>query len=572
MCINILPKALRAVSLNRKRNTLVIEFDPDACESNLPRTLASDPDLSRVFQDVLGCQHLEIYLHEPKPAALAKLTQFLPAIEGKLTMIDYFDRKIAGRGCAPNFSRSEIGYKKAWEIAIDEEFETECEVLTECLGGNVGLHVQFDDTITVFYERNRPYTHEAHPLEGEPTFKIKFPDGELVPAYCSLKQVDKYNSSGFLELTLSNKSDKHLAEIKKSSPAEFQLFPCASERRKRQQIYTLNEIMKALKEKTSVDLKSIVWGAGDQEAMRKVDPVLEKCPHLERLDTYQAEAFRHMLHREEGSTNVVLISGPAGTGKTTTCASALAAVVDLQHEWLPILVVAEKNKAIQAAFLSTLKATEENKNRNILFLLSKHARLAFEKESDPTLQLIEPFTLPAKIKEKGPKPDQISWVDFKSEIIGEQSIVFTTIDMIYLTTKYWSCFKPKILVVDDAAATNELSCLLPWVQFRHTIKRFVLTGDQEQLKPYAISGNGTMSTSLFQRLRGSYWPVADLKMNHRMQPNVSEVVKSAFYPGLNFEARSTEEERESGQEKDEEPSTEEEAEDLSEAEDEDTTG
>ncbi|KAF3295262.1 NFX1-type zinc finger-containing protein 1 [Orbilia oligospora] len=92
-----------------------------------------------------------------------------------------------------------------------------------------------------------------------------------------------------------------------------------------------------------------------------------------------------------------------------------------------------------------------------------------------------------------------------------------------------------MLVLDDAAATTELNSLLAWLMFRQSIGRFVLIGDETKLKPYSISGNGQMLTCLFEKLRISDWPTANLEMNHRMAEEVSALVKTAFYPNRELE-------------------------------------
>ncbi|KAF3166796.1 NFX1-type zinc finger-containing protein 1 [Orbilia oligospora] len=92
-----------------------------------------------------------------------------------------------------------------------------------------------------------------------------------------------------------------------------------------------------------------------------------------------------------------------------------------------------------------------------------------------------------------------------------------------------------MLVLDDAAATTELNSLLAWLMFRQSIGRFVLIGDETKLKPYSISGNGQMLTCLFEKLRISDWPTANLQMNHRMAEEVSALVKTAFYPNRELE-------------------------------------
>ncbi|KAF3141467.1 hypothetical protein TWF594_006022 [Orbilia oligospora] len=168
-----------------------------------------------------------------------------------------------------------------------------------------------------------------------------------------------------------------------------------------------------------------------------------------------------MLNKEEDFSGIVLISGPAGTGKTTTCASAIAATIEFQHQWLPILVVADSFETIQALFAGTLKALGPYSKYQMLFLLSKDARSSLGEENDHFKSVMEAHSMASKVKQRGGKPEGATWFDLKSEIIRQQTIIFVTIEILFLTRDYWKSFKPQILILDDAAATNEMNSLLP---------------------------------------------------------------------------------------------------------------
>ncbi|TGJ72604.1 hypothetical protein EYR41_004487 [Orbilia oligospora] len=289
------------------------------------------------------------------------------------------------------------------------------EIPKDSLGGQVELALGKEGNVRVFYPRKKEYTQEVHQLGGKPQFILKFPNGQSISAFCTADQVKEYNNSGLLEPTLSKKSDKSLVIAETSSAGQFQLLPCTPVIRKQQQEFTLAEEV----------------------------------------------AFKHMLNKEEDFSGIVLISGPAGTGKTTTCASAIAATIEFQHQWLPILVVADNLKTIQALFAGTLKALGPDSKYQMLFLLSKDARSSLGEENDPFKSVIEAHSMASKVKQRGGKPEGATWLDLKSEIIGQQTIIFVTIEILFLTRDYWKSFKPQMLILEDAAATNEMNSLLP---------------------------------------------------------------------------------------------------------------
>ncbi|KAK6514969.1 NFX1-type zinc finger-containing protein 1 [Arthrobotrys conoides] len=534
MRIIFFPKSIQSAYLWEARCSIELKLNPNTSESCLPKEIEEDVDLSNIFKEVTTFNRLEIFFDQKQNQDLPKLKDFLVALEGKRTPTDDVGENrllgVTGRGATV----SEIRYQKRWEAAIQEESEAEEKVLRKRLGGRIGLALSSEGDVKVFFPSRKESTHEIHPLEGEPHFLIKFPNGEFVPAFCNVDQVRKYNDSGLLNVTLSKESEEHLEIIRASLVGQFRLLPCTSEINKQQQLFTLAELLKSINEDTPIAFRNILYADTDIELEMEIDPLLESCPQLKDLDPFQEIAFRHMLHKDEDSLNVVLVSGPAGTGKTSTAACAIAAMVEYQPQRLPILVVADKYKAIQTVFAETLRTLGPDPECQILLLQSEHARRTLEGENDLLRNTMRAYSMAAKVKERGGKPRDITWSNFNAEIIGQQTIVFATIDMLYFTREDWKGFKPQMLILNEAAATNEMRSLLPWALFRQSIQRFILIGDQRQLGPYSASGNSAMETSLFQRLVISGWPSADLKMNHRMSPAISKVVKESFYPHSEF--------------------------------------
>ncbi|KAF3286778.1 hypothetical protein TWF970_008618 [Orbilia oligospora] len=524
---------IRSVFLHEKRCSITLELNRKTCKSHLPKELASNRDLSQVYKDVTTLCSVEVFFEPQKVSVLGKIRDFLLALEGKRTII-CTDRNRSPSESMPSITTSEFLYRRTWETAIQKEFEAEDEILKDRLGGQVELALGKEGNVRVFYPRKKEYIQELHQLGGKPQFILKFQNGESISAFCTADQVKEYNNSGLLELTLSKNSDKSLVIAEASSAGQLQLLPCTPVIRKQQQEFTLAEVVKSFDEDTPITGHDILWANYDRMLGDEIDPLLENCPQLRDLDRSQEVAFKHMLNKEEDFSGIVLISGPAGTGKTTACASAIAATIEFQHQWLPILVVADNFKTIQALFSGTLKALGPDPKYKMLFLLSKDARSTLKEENDPFRSVIEAHSMASKVKQRGGKPEGTTWLDFKSEIIGQQTIVFVTIEMLFSTRDYWKSFKPQMLILDDATATNEMNSLLPWVLFRQTIQRFILMGDEAQLKPYSAHEGSTMTASLFQRFRTSNWPTAQLKINYRMSPEVSRVVKKSFYSHMNF--------------------------------------
>ncbi|KAF3295261.1 hypothetical protein TWF132_001958 [Orbilia oligospora] len=382
----------------------------------MPIALAQNPGLTKIFANILKSSNLQIYLDSPVPILRRTVVEFLDVLRGKRQLMEKVTKKIYG-GVLPVPMRSQLVYQRCWEIAIKEEFEAEAATIKECLGGRVGLAPNFDNSVQVYYPRGKMYTNEIHKLEGRPSFKIQFPSGKIIQAFANPKQVDRYNESGFLELSLFNSSEEDFVELKKSSAGKFTLIPRASETRKRREEFTIDGLMNAPNEETLISFQSLMWANRPVGFGETINNELENSTIFRNLDKFQKTAFRYILHEEKNLGEIVLVSGPAGAGKTLTAASAIVAAMKHQPQRLPILVIAEKNIAVENIFTACIKILgQDTADFNILFLQSKFARLTLKERNRDIADLIRPFTMKSKTKDRGGKPERTSWADFKAKI------------------------------------------------------------------------------------------------------------------------------------------------------------
>ncbi|TGJ64094.1 hypothetical protein EYR41_010171 [Orbilia oligospora] len=385
----------------------------------MPIALAQNPGLTKIFANILKSSNLQIYLDSPVPILRRTVVEFLDVLRGKRQLMEKVTKKIYG-GVLPVPMRSQLVYQRCWEIAIKEEFEAEAATIKERLGGRVGLA------------------------------RTSIIAGKIIQAFANPKQVDRYNESGFLELSLFNSSEEDFVELKKSSAGDFT---------KRREELTIGGLMNAPNEETLISFQSLMWANRPVEFGETINNELENSTIFRNLDKFQKTAFRYILHEEKKSRR--------------------NSAMKQQPQRLPILVIAEKNIAVENIFTACIKILgQDTADFNILFLQSKFARLTLKERNRDIADLIRPFTMKSKTKGIGGKPEGTSWTDFKAKILNEQTIIFTTINFMYQTSTSWKNFSPKMLVLDDAAATTELNSLLAWLMFRQSIGRFVLIGDE----------------------------------------------------------------------------------------------
>ena len=93
--------------------------------------------------------------------------------------------------------------------------------------------------------------------------------------------------------------------------------------------------------------------------------------------------------------------------------------------------------------------------------------------------------------------------------------------------------KPKIVIVEEAAEVLEshiVSCLTASTQ------HLILIGDHQQLRPkpnvYELAKKYNLDISLFERLVRNDFPRVTLEIQHRMRPEIAELVHPLIYPVL----------------------------------------
>ena len=93
--------------------------------------------------------------------------------------------------------------------------------------------------------------------------------------------------------------------------------------------------------------------------------------------------------------------------------------------------------------------------------------------------------------------------------------------------------KPKIVIVEEAAEVLEshiVSCLTASTQ------HLILIGDHKQLRPkpnmYDLAKKYNLDISLFERLVRNNFPRVTLEIQHRMRPEIAELVHPLIYPVL----------------------------------------
>ena len=124
-----------------------------------------------------------------------------------------------------------------------------------------------------------------------------------------------------------------------------------------------------------------------------------------------------------------------------------------------------------------------------------------------------------------------------AEIIGRKRIIGCTTTAAAKYAKELLNARPGIIIVEEAGEILESHVL---TALSSNTKHLVLIGDHQQLRPkvnnYALTveiGDGyDLNKSLFERLVVGGYPHTTLAKQHRMRPEISDLVKHLMYPDL----------------------------------------
>ena len=243
--------------------------------------------------------------------------------------------------------------------------------------------------------------------------------------------------------------------------------------------------------------------------------------------------------------SIGLIQGPPGTGKSYV--GTLLAKILMANTVKPIVVVCYTNHSLDTFLESLIRHT------------AKIVRIGGRSKS----QRLEPFNLGnikrhmkhtmtrnskiykaiKALEEKlTSNPEQYhtifrriqEWNNLESlQIVNKAKIVGMTSTGAAKNFCLLRLLDPEILMIEEAGQVLEshiLASLTP------NLKQLVLIGDHQQLKPavatYELALKYRLDLSLFERLIRNGFPFTQLKEQHRMRPEIADILRCQFYPDL----------------------------------------
>ncbi|RZC40520.1 AAA 12 domain containing protein [Asbolus verrucosus] len=233
------------------------------------------------------------------------------------------------------------------------------------------------------------------------------------------------------------------------------------------------------------------------------------------LNEAQFKAFRAAISQE-----FAVIQGPPGTGKTFLGLKIAKTLIENQQFWYrstPMLVISHKNHALDQFLEGLIPITKRLLRVGGQCRSGKLKEFLITNESnsggDGKFRNPSPLEYVAKMRE--------------SLVVG-----MTT----SFAARWKECLeelRSPIVIVEEAAEVLEAHVVAALTQHcRHVI----LLGDHQQLQPitsdHVVGAKYHLGLSLFERMINNEVRCYTLKVQHRMRPEISNLLKATIYPFL----------------------------------------
>lgn len=265
-------------------------------------------------------------------------------------------------------------------------------------------------------------------------------------------------------------------------------------------------------------LRALLLG---HEPPYKPDPL--EHPALAGLDPSQRAAAERAL----GATEIGLLHGPPGTGKTQTLAAMLAALVDLgERPW----ALADSNAAVDqlalraaAAGLDVVRLGVSARVGTAALPLTLEHRILNGPRAG-VLQTLRRDRSRASADDLRAIDDAIreEWQAAKREILTNAQVIAMTIGS--SQTRGADLPNPRTAIIDEASQVPEPAI---WM-IAGRVKRLILSGDPQQLGPVVKSQHPALERSLLARLvdAGFHFPM--LGVQYRMTQAIHDLVAPTY--------------------------------------------
>ncbi|XP_053676712.1 NFX1-type zinc finger-containing protein 1 [Anopheles nili] len=281
------------------------------------------------------------------------------------------------------------------------------------------------------------------------------------------------------------------------------------------------------------------------------------------LKSSQFEAFRMAL-----TSQFALIQGPPGTGKTFLGLRILETLLANTSE--QILLICLTNHALDQFLCGVTRFTNsivrmggQSKHPlldayNVKQLqedegIDKRLRISYYNAKQEYLKLVDRFDQLQQSQQEQDESKAMSKAIIQcmeemlhaSHRLNELSQLSTlklvqNIRVVAMTTTYAArnrtlleLLRTPIVVIEEAAEVLEAHIVSSLT--RHT-QQCILIGDHKQLRPttstYVLSNRYRMDLSLFERMINNNFNVATLTVQHRMRPEIANLLRPTIYPVL----------------------------------------
>ncbi|KAK6342736.1 ATP-dependent helicase NAM7 [Orbilia javanica] len=549
-----------------------VTFTFDGANFHIPERFNHLPHY-KVLQDAKRDNVIALQINSER--ALEKNRE---ALRQHIELLRNDDRASPSRVVGQQFPRrthflSPSEYQNAYLDDIEAELAQKQKVLDEMFGKHIGIEWEpigrgGDIGCAVHFQPRDISRLEAWRPDDDQTFELFLPDRigwkRILELNFLSDQIAQFLSDGVMRLTVLRKNmdadvinivdelRKERAEAVATGTAltfEYRLKARASRTEYEIQKRAFEALMGILQNpepEQRVQLDWVVKGLEGSEAESFTLPTRDIGLEGFELDRYQEAAVVRVLC-DTIPSGVTLIGGPSGTGKSKTIESIVIAACRNRQKTpiiyccpydIPLLeAVRRLDSLFRGARIIHLLSRQAGPKYSRDHLSTKYSLAGYRKRwvnAHPGHPLVERFW--SILPPDHPSYQDLAYFDgdmrifseIDEEIWRQVDVVICTVGMA-LSENVSRNFHPKLLILDEAFAVTEGLTLALMLKYRGSLNLCVLAGDSQQQHPLSLRFNRETLLSMAGRLERGGWGISRLKLNHRTDPEICELLREYAY-------------------------------------------
>ncbi|KAK6355435.1 Tripartite DNA replication factor [Orbilia brochopaga] len=524
-------QTIKGHSVNVTDAMLSLSYDPKKLEVVYPPS-AKESIYKTFFEAALHNERMELHIQKARPILLSLLDTFL----GTFPQNARCPRKEASLKSPDYHIVAKTDYYVMQEENFLAEIAAKTRIAEQAFGGTLEKVIMDpeDDIgklVIIHHSDDQKSAMRYHRVDEAQRFELWLPNESRLEAVWprnTLEKGETFEDKDF-KLLISSMDEAHRQIIRSWKPeggGRFRLTAIDNQTEMMRYRKILRGAIWGLNSPNQDMLSSVIFSHYDPTIATEAEENIHAVIAASSLNDTQKRAAIHALSTPFSlPTRIAAFTGPAGTGKTYTLAVCIKAALH-SSDYTKIIVSAKTNNNVERIFESVMSILDEDEKTKVLYLQGDIAASKTDQMVSPLSDLIKRYRLDYHLSKLLESED--SYKTNRQKIINSSQVIFATVDMVWRDLSDRS-FPAELCILDEAAATSEIDSLILPTRFCNSIKRYIVCGDTMQLQPFSPANSPITRRSLLLHLQQEGWGIARLTDNYRMDPDLSQPLRSIFY-------------------------------------------